>query len=90
MKRIKFNPKTIKIYVITALFTITIIATSTVGSMVAQHQMIKEFQPQLEKIYDYGYIQGFRKARSYEIKDTAVLNHLYPDGYFMEKYGNKK
>lgn len=38
------------------------------------------------EIYEKGYIQGFRKARSYEVKDTAVLNHLYPNLDLLKKY----
>lgn len=38
------------------------------------------------EIYDRAYINGFREARSYEIKDTAILNHLYPTYELMMKY----
>lgn len=38
------------------------------------------------ELYEKGYIDGFRKARSYEIKDTATLNHLYPTYKMMMEY----
>lgn len=38
------------------------------------------------ELYEKAYIQGFRKARSYEIKDTAELNHIYPTYKLMMKY----
>ena len=45
-----------------------------------------EITPSLRNMYEKGYIDGFRKARSYEIKDTTELNHIYPTYKLMVEY----
>lgn len=46
----------------------------------------REIVSSMGDIYEKGYIEGFRKARSYEIKDTVELNHIYPTWKLMMKY----
>ena len=60
------------------LFAIVYIATKQAASKTAN------------ELYEKAYIQGFRKARSYEIKDTAELNHIYPTYKLMMKYESTK
>ena len=59
---------------------------NTIGAYVTK----KEMKTAVERVYEEGYIQGFRYARSYQIKDTVELNQLYPNLYFLKKYGSKK
>lgn len=58
------------------------------GTCVVINHRMKHIEKTLNAIYEKGYINGFRKARSYEIKDTMELNNLYPNLYYLKKYGN--
>jgi hypothetical protein len=59
---------------------------NTIGTYIAKNKM----KTAVERVYEEGYIQGFRYARSYQVKDTVELNQLYPNLYFLKKYGSKK
>lgn len=70
--------------IIGMLFCICVVAFGMIGlsTSIAKKAVYEEYS----EIYDKAYINGFRKARSYEIKDTATLNHLYPTYELMMKY----
>lgn len=59
------------------------------GNTIGVYVTKKEMKTAVERVYEEGYIQGFRYARSYQVKDTVELNQLYPNLYYLKKYGNK-
>jgi len=62
---------------------------AALGNTIGIYTTKKEMKTAVERVYEEGYIQGFRFARSYQVKDTVELNQLYPNLYYLRKYGNK-
>lgn len=62
---------------------------AALGNTIGVYVTKKGMKTAVERVYEEGYIQGFRYARSYQIKDTVELNQLYPNLYYLKKYGNK-
>ena len=70
-------------------FLLGALAASLVMTISLEVYSQTELKEDLKELQEKAYIQGFRKARSYEIKDTTELNRLYPDTYYLEKYGKE-